>query len=47
MSSTGFTPSVADDLALAIALAGEADLVSLPRFRALNLRVRRSRTAPR
>lgn len=38
-SSTGFQPSIADDLALALALAGEADLVSLPRFRALDLRV--------
>ena len=35
----GFEPSVADDLALALAMAGEADLVSLHRFRSLDLRV--------
>ncbi len=30
-------PTVADDLSLALALAADADLVSLPRFRALDL----------
>jgi len=33
------TPSVADDLALALALAGDADLVSLARFQSIDLRV--------
>lgn len=31
------TPSVADDLALALALAAEADLISIDRFRAVDL----------
>lgn len=32
-------PAIADDLALALAVAADADLVSLPRFRALDLLV--------
>lgn len=31
--------SIADDLSLALAIAGDADLVSLPRFKALDLQV--------
>lgn len=33
------TPTIADDLALALALAGDADLVSIARFQSLDLRV--------